>query len=207
MINLVISRSQQPGNRCAEGDTEQDHMGLIADALFDILSQDNRFNLYNIPKLTGGDTDNLYKLVDLSNEFINNNGGAGYHLSLHSDGGYKGSGVSGFYYSETGKAFGKPIYDEMCSLTPWSDMSFTQRTGLYELKVTNAVAFLLEVSFHDQSEQAKWIHANIKLIAQTIAKGIYKYFNLEMPSTELDYKTLYEADESKLNKIREILKG
>ena len=207
MINFVISRSQQPNNQCAMGDSEQDHMGLVADALYDILSRDNRFNVYNIPKLNEGDTGNLYKLVDLSNEFISNNGGAGYHLSLHSDGGYAGSGSSGFYYSETGKAFGRPIYDEMCALTPWTDMSFSQRTGLYELKATNAVAFLLEISFHDKPGQAKWIHENVNVIAQTIAKGIYKYFSFEIPSNEPNYKALYEMSEGKLNKISEILKG
>jgi len=173
------------------GDTEQKHTGLITDAIYDILRADKRLNIYNIPELSmGNDTANLKELVRLSNEFIKANGGTGYHLSIHTDGGYNGSGASGFYYSDAGSKFGRPIYDEVCALTPWTDMSFKQRTGLYELNSTTAIAFLLEVSFHDRPEQAKWIHDNIQLIAKTIVKGLYKGLGLEPSSMDNELEKL-----------------
>ena len=186
MINLVLSSSQQANNSCASGDTKQTRTQLITKAIYDFLKSDPNLNVYNIPKLNlGSDTENLIKAVRLSNSFINENGGTGYHLSVHTDAGYPGSGASGFYFSESGAAFGKPIFDEISSLTPWRDMEFKRNQSLYELKNTRAIAFLLEVSFHDKNEQSEWIHQNISNIATSIIKGIYKGLGIQ-PDPVLD---------------------
>lgn len=181
MINIVLNRSQQPYNKCVQGDNEQEHTGLICDAVFNILIKDNRLNVLNIPPQNGADMSNLKESVKISNDFINRYGGKGYHLSIHSDAGYEGGGSSGFYYSDSGRDFGRPIYEKMCALTPWSDMSFYKREGLYELKHTTAVAFLLEISFHDKPNESEWIHNNINNIAQVIASGIYRGIGLDQP--------------------------
>lgn len=180
MINLVLSSSQQAENSCASGDTEQNHTQLITNAVYSFLNSDPNLNVYNIPRLNlGTDTENLIKAVRLSNSFINENGGTGYHLSIHTDAGYSGTGASGFYFSDKGAAFGKPIFDEISALTPWKDMQFKRRQSLYELKNTTAVSFLLEVSFHDKKEESDWIHQNINNIAISIIKGIYKGLDIQ----------------------------
>jgi len=177
MINLCISPSQQQHNKCFTGDAEQDHCFLIAESIKSRLDLDKRFNVYVIQKLNAGsDVENLLGAIKLSNEWIKQNGGNGYHLSIHTDGGYNGHGASGFYTSEVGKKFGLPIWNEMCALTPTADMSFTQRPGLAELKDTIAVAFLLEVAFHDNVSEANWVHNSIDKIACAIIKGLYKTF-------------------------------
>jgi N-acetylmuramoyl-L-alanine amidase len=45
---------------------------------------------------------------------------------------------------------------------------------LWELKKTQATAVILEVSFHDNLEEAKWIHHNKQIIADVITGGIFK---------------------------------
>lgn len=188
-INLVLSSSQQMHNSCAMGDVEQDHTQSITKAIFAKMSKDNRLNVYCIPKLSNcSDSANLIECVRLSNEFINANGGTGFHLSVHTDGGYSGTGSSGFYFSDNGRGFGLSIFQEMSALTPWKDMQFKERDGLYELKHTKAVSFLLEVAFHDKLDQAKWIHENIDNIADAIIRGIYKGIGLEpyKPDGELE---------------------
>lgn len=172
-IKICISPSSQDHNECAVGDVEQNHMRAIGEKLNLLLSNDSRFEPYLLPILEGDEYSRLYQAVKQSNDL-----GVDYHLCLHSDGGYEGSGASGRYMSTGGLNFGKPIFDAMCELTPWSDMSLQQTNGLYELRNTNAVAFLLEVSFHDNAEQAAWIHNNADSIAETIYKGICKGCNL-----------------------------
>lgn len=181
MINIVVSRSQQPGNKCVVGDCEQDHMGIIANKLALLLINDGRFNVFNIPELDLGTNENLYEIVRISDEFIDNNGGDGYHIALHSDGGYEGHGASAFYFSDSGLCFIKPVYEAMCKLTPWNDMNLRAWSGLYELRNTKAIAGLIEVSFHDKLKEAQWIHNNFDAIAKTIYNGIVRGVDL-MPA-------------------------
>ena len=49
---------------------------------------------------------------------------------------------------------------------------------LYELSETVAPAALVEIAFHDQPDDAKWILANIEPIGVILAKGILKYFSI-----------------------------
>lgn len=187
--NLVIAYSQQRKNLCKCGDVEQDHMFIIANYLYNIMIMDSRFNCYIIPKLPAAPdgvenlkTDNarLTKSINMSNEFIRVNGNVGYHLELHSDsGGYK-KGCSGLYLSEKGKNFLLPIIKELADLTPFKDGNLLYyRNDLSALKRTTAVAGVIEVSFHDTIEGAKWIHENMNSIAVRLANGIYKSLGRE----------------------------
>ena len=47
---------------------------------------------------------------------------------------------------------------------------------LYELSETIAPAALVEVAFHDQADDAKWILENIEPIGVALAKGIVEVF-------------------------------
>ncbi len=61
---------------------------------------------------------------------------------------------------------------------------------LYELAKTTAPAALVEIAFHDNPEDAKWILANIEPIGIALTKGILNYF--VVPYIEED-KELHEA--------------
>jgi hypothetical protein len=179
LINLVISPSQQNFNKCAIEDSEADHMNLIGQALYDILKNYSQLNLLLIPRMSEDDGSNLRNAIAMSNDFIANNGGNGFHICLHSDAGAYATGASGLYFSEAGKAFMLPIMRAMENLTPWNDIGLRYRNNLSELKRTIAVAGLLEISFHDNINEAQWIHDNIGNIAVAIANGILKALDIQ----------------------------
>jgi len=179
-INLVIAYSQQSHNACAMGDTEQNHMYPIAKALCGILSMDKRLNIYLIPlQNTGSDSGNLKASIVLSNKFIRANGGKGYHIELHSDAGTYAKGCSALYKSEIGKRLATALYNELSDLTPTTDAGIRKRDDLGALNQTLAVATILEVSFHDSPDEARWLHAESIPIAVRAANGIYKYLKGE----------------------------
>jgi N-acetylmuramoyl-L-alanine amidase len=63
-------------------------------------------------------------------------------------------------------------------ITPANDRGVKQGNWLYEIKHTKAPAALVEVSFHDNPEDAAWIKASCDAIAEAIAKGVCKYFGV-----------------------------
>jgi N-acetylmuramoyl-L-alanine amidase len=170
MINIVISPSQQSWNKCAQGDSEQDHCYEICKKVVDLLRQ-YECNVCLVPKMLGSEGNTLGQVVTISNNFIRSFGGKGYHLDVHTDAGYKSSGSSGFYISEAGKGFITQIWREVSNVTPWGDGKILLR-NLYVLQNTIAVAGLIELSFHDSPEESKWIHMSMDILAQAIVKGI-----------------------------------
>jgi N-acetylmuramoyl-L-alanine amidase len=182
-VNIIISPSQQAYNKCAMGDSEQDHTYLIAENVARSLAEYNA-NVLLVPKLTGNEAEKLTQVVQISNNFVQMFPGLpSFHLDIHTDAGYNGQGASGFYMSEAGKSFILKIFREVSNLTPWSDSSIFYR-DLYVLRNTIAFAGLIEISFHDNVEQAKWIHKNIDSIARAICKGIIQETGITLQKTQ-----------------------
>jgi hypothetical protein len=179
MINLVIAYSQQHKNACKMGDQETDHAYTMGKILFDILVQDKRLNVYLIPRQdTGDDKQNLRNSIKLSNDFIRPHYKLRepcFHIELHSDAGNYADGCSALFKSEAGKVLATYLYNELADLTPTTDAGIRKRTDLGALNQTLAVAVILEVSFHDDPVQAKWIHENPIPIDIRIANGWYKF--------------------------------
>lgn len=57
-------------------------------------------------------------------------------------------------------------------------ISLNTNTTLAELKSTVATAYYEEHVFHDNAEDAKWFHDNLRKIAQQTAKGFCEYFGI-----------------------------
>lgn len=181
-IKVSISPSQQTENPCILGDNEQTHMYVIGQHLYNYFESDNRFTPFLTTKLPP-QSQNSY-LTKCVQETENFQGKEGIRIALHSDGGYKGSGVSCFYFSEesAGCKLAKSVYKQLCVLTPWSDMSCYVRPGLYEIKKPNCPAILIEVSFHDQKIQATFIHEKAKEIAYNIYIGVLNNYGYSLLS-------------------------
>ena len=81
----------------------------------------------------------------------------------------------------TGSAKGKKLAEIMVKyrkqVYPYS-VVLNNRTDLYELKNTNAVAFYEEHVFHDNLEDATWFHTHMNEIAESAAKGLCEYFGI-----------------------------
>lgn len=183
MINFVISPSQQTENPCKMGDNEESHMYLVGQELLDILSKYDGINPVLVPQNL-----DLIGSIRFSNAFVQKSGGNAEnsrHLELHSDAGAYAKGSSAFHCSEAGKQFITPIFEAIANITPTSDIGVKKRTDLGALNQTTATAGLIEVSFHDNMQEAKWIHENIKQIARTIADVQIKQFNLKLKSNNL----------------------
>lgn len=105
-----------------------------------------------------------------------NSMGAVFHLALHSNAGGKGKarGAVGYYYSDTGKAFGEKLVNALAALGQASNRSakVKQEKTFYELKRTNAPACLFEVDFHDSEAGAEFIMNRRSDIAEAIARVI-----------------------------------
>lgn len=184
MINIILSCSQQSWNKCVMGDSEEDHTYAIAEKA-GLLLQDYDCNLLVISKdIIGSEAETLTQVVNLSNDFAYAHGGQSFHLDIHTDGGYQGKGSSGFYISENGRQFITLIQKEVASITPWLDTGVSQRNDLYVLKKTQAVAGLIELSFHDNYEEAKHIHENMDLYAMAIVRGLVKACSLQLKKKE-----------------------
>lgn len=65
----------------------------------------------------------------------------------------------------------KKIYDQPISLT--------ERSDLYELNTPVAVSYYEEHVFHDNKEDAKWFHDNMRKIAESAARGLCSYFGIK----------------------------
>ena len=57
-------------------------------------------------------------------------------------------------------------------------ISLNRRTDLYELRMPKAVSYYEEHVFHDNVDDARWFHANLRSVARSAAKGLCDYFNL-----------------------------
>ncbi len=101
------------------------------------------------------------------------------HFAIHSNaGGGRGCEVFAYAPGGEGERAARAVYSELAPLTPTSDRGVKFNPGLYELRKTTAPAVLVEVAFHDNREDAKWIIDNIEAIGAALAKGILKYFNI-----------------------------
>lgn len=184
MINVILSCSQQSWNKCVMGDTEEDHTFVIAKKAGDLLKK-YECNVLVISKdITGTQMETLQQVADASNAFATEHGGASFHLDIHTDGGYTGSGATGIYYSQRGKEFIKAIYGEVSAFTPWQDMGLSYR-NLFVLRKTIAISGLIELSFHDNMLEAKHIHERADGYAEAIVRGIVSYCGLKKKPEEV----------------------
>ncbi len=170
MINIILSPSQQTNNKCVMGDSEEDHCFKIAKLTADLLKEYD-CNVCLIPK----QLKDLKEVVAMSNHFVKTNPAKlSFHLDIHTDGGYNGNGSSGFFASENGRQFITIIHQEISKITPWADASVNERGSLYVLSQTTAIAGLIELSFHDRLNEAKFIHENMGLFAVALVEGLIR---------------------------------
>lgn len=86
----------------------------------------------------------------------------------------------------------KEIYNQPISLT--------ENNTLAELKGTVAIAYYEEHVFHDNAEDAKWFHNNLRAIARQTAKGFCEYLGIA-------FKDPYEKKESANKRLYRVQVG
>lgn len=118
-----------------------------------------------------------------------NNKDPDVHFAIHSNANDGLSrGCEAFCYklnNEPGHTLAKKIYNRLAPITPTSDRGVKQGYNfygpgrhMYELVYTKNPAALVEIAFHDNTADAKWIVGNITNIGVALTKGLLDFFNV-----------------------------
>ena len=174
MFKIYLSPSTQEHNiGVSDYGTEETKMNAVADVTAKELTRAGQFTIYrNRPDMSinqvVADSDNIKPNI---------------HVAIHSNAfNSTARGVLGLYWSGGGTnsnsyKLTKAIHDEVLVISG-HDNGMRAGTGLAETDRVHATSTIIEVGFHDNTEDAQWIEDNIKPIGIAIAKGICKYFNV-----------------------------
>lgn len=166
-MKIYVSASQQPFNVYYDGlFNEQEVMQSIAQKVGTKLRYLG-FDVKVSPLQTLRDN------IREANEW-----GADAYVSLHSNA-YNGEarGPVGFYASDQGKQLAQLVYNEVNAIAPVEGEGI-RKNPLAELLQTNMPSTLIEVSYHDNPDDMKWILLHQDEIAQAITNGILQYAQL-----------------------------
>lgn len=184
MPKVYLSPAMHRQNECCypRPDGKQCYEALENNEYIDILEPVlNRCKIetkrgYRRTPMNNDDGDKIMK----QNVAESNAWGADVHYISHTNG--ANGTVKGYrpiYF--TGSAKGKKLAEIMVKyrkqIYPYS-VVLNNRTDLYELKNTNAVAFYEEHVFHDNLEDATWFHTHMNEIAESAVKGLCEYFGI-----------------------------
>lgn len=169
MPSVYLSPSLQEWNPYVDGGNEEYYMNLVADAMEPYLKASGIDFVRNSPEMT------LRQAINQSNE-----GNYDLHLAIHSNASGAGNagknkGAEVYYYpnSTKGQAFADTIATNYSDLYPDPQKVRTiPTTSLGEVRLTKAPTALVEVAFHDNPEDAKWIRDNIQGIAKNLSKSV-----------------------------------
>lgn len=180
MPKVYLSAPYHWYNKCAiDGCDENTHNNLYLDELeiyLDACGIEYKRGYRRPPYDSTTDGDELmYAAVRESDEW-----GADMHYISHTNGfdgtvrGYRpmiyDGSARGEKLAKCMIAARRKIYDQPISLV--------RRTDLYELRVPDAVSYYEEHVFHDNAEDAKWFHDNLRAIAANAAEGMCDYFGI-----------------------------
>ena len=183
MKALIINQSQQAG-------VETMVTSWIADCLYCVVGTDNKIDVRIVPCYrrlgeSGGDDYLLKKSVNKANDYyreFTRQGVPKKHIcqvDIHADSCVgEGWGSSCLYISSSGYNLAALIYRELEKITPWGDRGVVKRKDLWTLKESLTINTVIECSFYDESKQKCWMQNNAKLLARTIAKGVYAYLGV-----------------------------
>lgn len=177
MPKIYLSPSTQEANLYVTGSgSEEYHMNLVADALEPYLYANAIAFVRNTPQMTAAS----------SIAQANGIGGFDFYLALHSNAAGTGNegnvrGIIVFYYptSENGRRAAELFADELRTVYPLASLVRTaSTTRLGEVRRPQCPANLIEIGYHDNFDDARWIENNYDAIAQALARGLTAYFSL-----------------------------
>lgn len=178
MLNVYLSPSMQGHHQYATGTgSEEYYMNLIVDAMIPCLQTGGITCCRNNPGMT------LQQVIARSNEQVRH-----FHLALHSNtapenlaGAIQGPDV--YYYSESPAArrAADIFSNHLKSIYPNPNLvAAIPNNTLAELRRTKAPAVLVELAYHDNIQDARWIADHIKPIARSLSAALAEF--LMIPS-------------------------
>lgn len=196
MPTIYLSPSTQPYNLYATGDNEQAIMNRLADAMEPLLKDSGIQFVRKGLDMSAADAINA-----------SNTGIFDLHVALHSNAAPETSsgkfrGVLVFYNPESAasKQAATLLANAFKRLYPLPALvRIEPSTSIGEVTKVNAPAAFLEIGYHDNPEDARWIVDHIPEIAQSIVSALDAYFQLPPPAPSLDQPARVEIDWGHLN--------
>lgn len=179
MPRIYISPSNQDHNAgVGSFGTEEAEMNKIADGLMPLLVSDGRFETNrNTPDMS------VYQMADESNEFK-----ADLHIAIHSNAG-GGAGTEAYAYGPrtNSERLAKALYDHVAPLSPGYDRGVKYNPTLVEVgNNVRATSALIELGFHDNSQDAEWMIQNTAAIAAALYSGVCDYYGYDYRALDSD---------------------
>ena len=177
MPKIYLSPSTQESNPYITGSgSEEYNMNRLADALEPYLYANGIRFVRNTPDMTAASS------IAQANRL----GGFDFYLALHSNAAAPESsgsvrGVLVFYYptSAEGKRAAELFAANLKRVYPLPDLVRTvPTTALGEVRQPKYPANLLELGYHDNTADARWIEGNIQAIAANLVLSLTEYFGL-----------------------------
>jgi len=182
-VKIYLSPSNQNDNPywSGVGGTERDWMNRVADVTQRELAKQHQVFRAGLTTPIGNGTAEGTRPVEA------NRLGVDLYLAIHSDGANgQARGTTTFCYPESanGLRFAQAVNRRIMEIYPGPNRGIKTDNKLTELKATNAPAVLVEIAFHDNPTDARWITSNVEAIGIALAKAVNDYADITTaPST------------------------
>lgn len=176
MPNLYLSPSTQEFNHYVNGlGTEEEQMNRLADAMEPLLFASGIRFTRNPPDRTAA------AAIRASNA-----GDYDLHLALHSNASGPGQegqnrGILAFYFpgSSRGLRAAELLANGLKTLYPLPNLVRPEpTTTIGEVRRVRAPAVLLELGFHDNPDDARWIITHLSAMAENLVLSLTEYFGI-----------------------------
>ena len=197
MPKIYLSPSTQEGNQYVTGSgSEEKNMNLLADAMVPYLLSNAIQYTRNTPDMTAGSS------IRQANQ-----GSYDFYLALHSNGAPPDRygqvrGVIAFYYptSANGKRAADIFVRNLKTVYPLPDkVTARSTTSLGEVRDPRFPSVLLELGYHDNPSDARWVENNRNTIAQNLVLSLTEYFGLPFIWPINPYDAVVDVRDGTLN--------
>ena len=177
MPNIYLSPSTQEYNPYITGSGSEEYwMNRIADAMEPYLRANTIRFTRNTPEMTAASS--IAQAARGSYDF---------YLALHSNASGDGSsegrqrGIIAFYYptSTNGRRAADLFVTNLKEIYPLPQLVTARATtALGEVRQPKMPSVLLEIGYHDNTADARWIEENVQSIAENLSRSLTEYFAL-----------------------------
>lgn len=173
---IYLSPSTQEWNAYVTGSgSEEENMNLLADAMIPYLLSNGIQYTRNTPDMTAASS------IRQANQ-----GYYDLYLALHSNASGPGQygrnrGILAFYYpgSTEGRRAAEIFVQNLREIYPLpQQVQIRATTSLGEVRQPNFPSVLLEIGYHDNTADARWVENNRTEIAQNLVRSLTEFFGL-----------------------------
>lgn len=173
---IYLSPSTQENNAYVTGTgSEEFHMNKLADAMIPYLNSCGIRYVRNTPEMTAGSS------IRQANQSWYD-----FYLALHSNAAAEENygtvrGIIAFYYPQStqGQRGAQIFVNNLREIYPEPNLVVTRATtSLGEVRDSNAPAVLLEIGYHDNVSDARWIENHTAEIARNLVLSLTDFFDI-----------------------------